>query len=293
MQPYSLFSYFFILIVFAYSTTSVKAQNKTEKKPLKIISWNIYMLPAVTALSKEVGKTQKLERAEGIVQFFKENEYDIIVWQEIFNPFARRKIKKGLDAIFPYQYGPANKAIFPRTNSGISIYSKLPLVFLEEIAYEAKAGVDAWAKKGALLMEGEWEGKTFQIVGTHLQAGAPNGNEIRKSQMEQIRDELLIPFQQENTIQIICGDMNTEKQSEQYKEMLEIFDVETYELGNSNGSTCRSDATDNEIDFIFIKGSKKLYKSISQNLVIPEIEWGSNGEKWLSDHHAIEAEIGL
>jgi hypothetical protein len=42
---------------------------------------------------------------------------------------------------------------------------------LAELDFEYCEGIDCWSRKGALLAEGEFQGQTFQILGTHLEAG--------------------------------------------------------------------------------------------------------------------------
>ncbi len=283
-----------IIFLILFSTCHIFAQNlelKNQQEPLKILSWNIYMLPAVTALSKEVGKTQKLQRTQGIVEYVKNEDFDIIVWQEIFNPFARKKLKRKLKELYPYQYGPANKAIFPKTNSGIAIFSKLPLKELAQLKFRTKKGIDAIANKGVLLMEGNWQGQTFQILGTHLQASG--SDELRLDQMKQIKT-LINEFEKDNIPQILCGDFNTRKGQTAYSKMIEVLDVPEYELQNTKGSTYRISENEkgSEIDYIFVKPNGVNTKS-QQKMLIPEIEWGKNGEKWLSDHHAIQAVINF
>lgn len=283
--------FYFIIFYFLGNTTYAQT-NKKANKPLKILSWNIYLLPAVTALSKQVGRTQKMPRTKGIIEFTKAENYDIIVWQETFNPFLRRKLKRKLKKDYPFQYGPANKAIFPKTNSGITIFSKKELKELAQIKYKSKSGIDGIANKGALLLEGKWGNKPFQILGTHLQAGGDDT--IRIEQMKQIK-ELLDKYETENTIQIICGDFNTRKKGTEYPKMIKTLDVSEYELQKSEGSTYRISESDkgSEIDYIFVKPQGTTLSKATQSLVIPEIEWGENGEKWLSDHHAIELIINF
>lgn len=271
--------------------TNPTKQDTEQNRSLKILSWNIYMLPATASLSKQIGKTYRMARTKAIVEYVKQKDFDIIVWQEAFHPFSRFQLKRKLRFLYPYQYGPANRAAFPKTNSGITIFSKIKLKLLNQIKYKAKKGIDAITNKGALLLEGKWNKQNFQILGTHLQAGSPNAPALRLQQMQQIKDELLTPFKKENVPQIICGDMNTRRKSEAYNNMIKTFDVETYTLNNTNGSTCRSNKTDNEIDYIFVKNNGLTLQKVSTKMLIPEMKWGSNGEKWLSDHHAIETTI--
>ena len=61
--------------------------------------------------------------------------------------------------------------------------SKFPLQVLGTVQYEACNGADCFAKKGALLLEGEVNSQKFQILVTHLNEGGPHW--IRQEQYKQ------------------------------------------------------------------------------------------------------------
>src|SRR5580692_5143514 len=73
---------------------------------LKIISWNIFMLP------RFVMRTGQLKRAHEIVNVLKEEDVDIIIFQEAFDTKAREIIRKGLSPYFPHESGDPPKNIF-------------------------------------------------------------------------------------------------------------------------------------------------------------------------------------
>jgi sphingomyelin phosphodiesterase len=107
------------------------------------------------------------KRAKAIVQEIPGYNYDIIVFEEAFDHQARKILRNQLRGYFPFMYGPANESSFSfRTNSGIWILSKIPLQQLEQIEFKNRFGIDALARKGAVLFEGEWQGQPFQLLGT-------------------------------------------------------------------------------------------------------------------------------
>lgn len=230
--------FFISLLVFSIFTNSTIAQkSKSEDDYLRILSWNIYMLPGITNLSKEIDKSYKRARAGQIAEVMNNSQYNVIVFQEAFFGPARRILSKKLKAKYPYQYGPVNPsgASF-KTSSGVWVVSEVPLKELATTRYRTCDGADCFAKKGAGIWEGEWKGKPFQVVGTHLNAGGPVW--IREEQFKQIRDELLQPFQKLNVPQIICGDMNTRMtRTEAYNFMIETLDVIDVPVSNERMST--------------------------------------------------------
>lgn len=91
---------------------------------------------------------------------------------------------------YPYEYGPANSGgISLRLNSGLWILCKMPLKKIDEIEFKRSSGFDAFARKGAILMEGMINNFRFQILNTHLNAG--DCDNVRASQYRQILSDLL------------------------------------------------------------------------------------------------------
>lgn len=284
----------FLLSLLFHTTYSfnLQAQNDlipipAQKDTLKIVSWNIYMLPAITRFSKEIGKAYKVPRAKAIAEVMKQQDYDIIVWQETFNNTARRMLKNQLKELYPYQYGPANhrKVTFV-TNSGITIFSKFPLTYIDEIRYSECEGIDCWARKGALMLGGEWNGHPFQIIGTHLQAGGPDS--IRAGQMKEIKHLLLRRYQKNGVPVFICGDMNTRRsKTATFNHMMDTFGVDNYKLA---GQLQRTNSN-SEIDYIFVRPNGATVKAIQKSKIFTR-SWGkASDQNWLSDHYAVEAAI--
>ena len=73
-----------------------------EMKEIKILSWNIYMLPHL-----DFKNSNKL-RAEAIAKELSQGDYSIIVFQEAFDKNARNIIREVLHENFPFFYGPVN-----------------------------------------------------------------------------------------------------------------------------------------------------------------------------------------
>ena len=112
--------------------------QQLKSSELKILSWNIYMLPYISLFNNND------QRAKKIAEKLNNSDYQIIVFQEAFSSKCRYILAKQLSENFPYQYGPANKNILPfRTNSGLWIVSKIPLNKLDEFQFSICKGFDA------------------------------------------------------------------------------------------------------------------------------------------------------
>lgn len=282
-----LFSlFFFIPETPVFSQTASAAAGKE----LKILCWNIYMLPRFAL------HTGKRKRAREIVKTLPFENYDIIVFQEAFHGDARRIIKRGLKELYPYRIGPANRRYFwIKTNSGVWMLSKIPLTQIKQIKYKDCEGFDdCFAHKGALLVEGEFEGQKFQLLGTHIQAGGPYP--VRQSQYEQIRN-LIDTYKQDGVPQILAGDFNMGKDNgEPYAEMLKTLDIEEYEPDGelkftaSSLNDIRGGKDDRLIDFIFYRPNGlsplKLIRNVKRFATkTPCFKKYCD----LSDHFAVEA----
>lgn len=268
--------------------------DTTEGAKLKVLSWNIYMLPPI------VVRKGKEERAYAIVEELKKSDYDVIVFQEAFLAKARDIISQGLDSVYKYAYGPANSSKPNiKTSSGVWVISKIPLRELGQIEFTDRVGIDKWARKGAMMLEGEFNGNTFQVLGTHLQS--ENQQPVREKQMNQIYIELISKYKNDSVPQIICGDMNTENDmKEHYCHMLNCLDaedgamttsttnieVETYDGENNELAQFYGAKKKNSLDYILLRANGKKLNSVRRYVSVMK-----KGKKHLSDHYGVVCEV--
>ncbi|MEI8087700.1 MAG: endonuclease/exonuclease/phosphatase family protein, partial [Paludibacter sp.] len=219
----------FSMIVFAQQTKAEAPIQtyKTDNNQLKVLSWNIYMLPYISLFNHNG------DRAKAIVAKLHDSDYQIIVFQEAFSSKCRNILANGLIKEFPYQYGPINNNNTPfRTNSGLWIVSKIPLSELASIQFSRSEGYDAVARKGAVLFQGNFQGAPFQLLTTHLQAD--NSSAVRGKQCAEIKEHLLNPFYRKDTPQLICGDFNIDMDdTPNYQQMLQTLDAQNGELSGT------------------------------------------------------------
>lgn len=287
-----LFLFFLLTIQEAAASPNYSFEHDSlnQESNLKVLSWNIYMLPAVAV------RPGKRDRAYAIVDELQKSDFDVIVFQEAFLPAARRIIYQGLKEKYAYNYGPANnEGISFKANSGIWVLSNTPLEILGTIQFNDCSGIDCWARKGAMLLQGEANGKKFQILGTHLQS--ENASDIREKQMDQIFVELLLKHREQNVPQIVCGDLNTESDiKEHYCAMLDCLDAEDGDM--ESVEKCTYDGVNNEIaqsygakskftlDYILLRANGAKMKTVKRFVSVMK-----KGKKHLSDHYGVICEV--
>ena len=275
-----------------YALDPESKSGEAKITELKILTWNIYMLPLCAHLHRN------WKRAEGISREIIGYHYDIIVFEEAFDNHARKIIRNQLKEVYPFIYGPANESAHSfRTNSGIWILSKIPLRQLEQIEFKNRIGIDAIARKGAVLFEGDWHGQSFQLLGTHLQNDSPDA--VRYGQCEEISEKHLRKYAKSEVPQIVCGDFNIEYEDKlNYSTMLSILEAKN---GNLNGELQTSfDEVNNKlayrkngkkqlIDYILVRNNDSI-KDITRK-VSKFKNHAHNVSTDLSDHYGIEAII--
>lgn len=259
-----------------------------SQSSLKILSYNIYTLPAIVpSLGRE-------ERATMIAELLENSDYDVIVFQEAFNINCRSIIFEKLKKNYLYSAGPGGYDVFSiKTNSGLWILSKHQILSTKFLKFKNHSGVDALARKGALMIEINYLNiKKIQIINTHLQNSGDDL--IREKQCYEIAKE----FTQQNVPQLLCGDFNIEKKSDMYLKMLKI--LKAFD-GYLEENACTYDRLNNDlkveegnvcsmIDYILYRNLNVVKQT--RKIVKFEKKWHDD-HKDLSDHYAVEAEFIL
>ncbi|MDP4239985.1 MAG: sphingomyelin phosphodiesterase [Bacteroidota bacterium] len=264
----------------------------TNPKSLKILSWNIYLLPYISLFNRNA------ERAEVIAAELRYSDYQIIVFQEVFSSKCRNILAKGLSQEFPFQYGPVNKChLSLRTSSGLWVVSKIPLTLLDKVKFSLSDGLDIIAHKGAALYQGNFQGTNFQLLATHLQAN--NSQPIRVKQCREIKEHLLNKYFDPDIPQLICGDFNIDRDDlAHYQLMLRTLEAHDGEISgdvkytyDEIGNTLMRKAMGKRrvFDYILVRNEQRIvhierkvqtfYTRIGREL------------SHLSDHYAMEADI--
>ncbi len=178
--------YFFITIVIL-NYLRVKSINIVQNtfnlipnNSIKLLTFNCQRLPYLFRPNVDIDKLML--------------EYDIICLQENFcSLFGTNKIKK-------YNCIHLSGSIYKFVDSGLTIYSKYKIEFIDFIRYNNLKNIDILSDKGFLVLKL----KDIYIVNTHLQGSYSTlENPIAQKQLKNIIDYL-------KNIEkvIICGDLN-------------------------------------------------------------------------------------
>ncbi len=274
---------------------------------LKLLSWNIQMLPRGLAKGKA-------KRAKAIVEELKRNNYDVVVFQELFYARSRKILSRGLKEAFPHQTPVLNKKTFSlKLNGGVMLFSKYPITDIKQICYTRKSGPDRLSRKGALLAELALKEKTIQVVGTHLQAFGKK--EIMYAQYNQLLDELLNPNERTGVPQIICGDFNTLKKIPEilptdlpanFEERIASYEVMIKTLQAKDGDIhgeqqFTMDRPYNDLctsrkqyrlllDYFLIRGNESQAYIHQRKIIVSKYAWHKN-HRDLSDHYGLMAVV--
>ena len=270
-----------VFLLFFFHSLMILAQGSDT---LRVLSWNIHMLPG-----NIYHATKKVKRAHLLAEEILKREDDIVIFQEAFHYRTRRIIKNKLKDRFSYIYKPINfRFLSLKTNGGVWVVSKLKLQEKATIRFDSASGSSKWARKGAVLFEGYVGENFFQLIGTHT-----NGGSVNNSQFREIRDELLIPFEVKQVPQLICGDLNCAMtNSSKYLKMLEILAAKDFP--NKEGFNYSNHEKTDVIDYILIKTNGANIKQIDKKIILIGNDWKVGKRKYpetvgLSDHMPLES----
>ena len=213
-----------VSVLLAVCAASVAAEPARDGVPVRMLTWNIQMLPTlVAAYSEDLQKMQE-ERLPWIIEFLSKADYDVVCLQEVLDPILTPQIIDGMKKTYPYIVEP-QKEPGVLLSSGVMFAAKFPIKLAAFACYKNAAGDDALASKGCTLVEGEKDGVKFQMAGTHLQAGH---HEIRSTQYIEMGERVLRPNRHEGVPQFLMGDFNTGRDGEdreRYAALLKATDM--------------------------------------------------------------------
>ncbi len=276
-------------------TSSLVAQTTPPtSNQLKLVSWNIQLLPRSFSLfSNALRKKQRL-RTPWIIEHCLQAEYDVLVFQEVFDRPLSKKIQRELSAAYPYQVKPLRKA-GRLTSSGILIVSKWPIERIGATVYPKGVHEDGFAAKGCTVVQLNKEGKSLYIAGTHLQAGNSDAAKAQRSIQYRAIKTLLDETTNDSLPLIVTGDMNTRRQApEAYQEMLRVLAVEDQPLDEERPYTIDIQNTWNpnghnqQLDYVLLRSQKSALTIVEQKILRVQKKWKEQTLD-LADHYGIVA----
>jgi len=269
-------------------------------KEVKVLSYNIYMLPKIA------GNTGQKPRTKALIDVFKSSSYDVLLLQEVFIDKLRDELIAGLKEKYPYVAGPPGDDGLFSEDGGAMVFSRFPILLQKIIVYSNCKGIDCKSDKGAVWAELDLgDGRRMQVISTHAQSEDGTAEQdIRFSQYQQVVDSLLKPYKTPGVPQVLGGDMNTNRYDvEYYARMEEILTmIDTHLPGNEkaytyHGAVCdlvkKSNVTHNQfLDYIFFAPNGSSISVAKSGVVRPQAQW-SDKHKDLSDHFAFEAHLKI
>nr|WP_241955230.1 sphingomyelin phosphodiesterase [Staphylococcus chromogenes] len=236
----------FCLLIFSFS-----AQAAASFPSLRITTHNVYFMPQ--ALYPNWGQMQ---RADLIAEAPYIQNNDVIILNELFDRQATNQLQSRLRQEYPYQtpvlgnkddrwddaHGYIHNAKV--SNGGVGIVSRYPIARQEQHIYAQGHGADAMAKKGFVYVKIIKQGQPIHIIGTHLQAdnggsSSAKDAEVRARQMAEIHQFIEEKHIPKNEMVLIGGDLNVQKGSQEYQDMLSNLNVSapTYQGHNATWDT--------------------------------------------------------
>ena len=287
------------------------SQASEPTRKLRVLTWNIWMMPRWTFQSPH-----NKARAEAIGLELGKETFDIICFEKAFDGGARTILKRMLRAQYPFMYGPANSHFGIKINSGVWILSKFALTDYREIQFRNTAGIEWFARKGALELKGTFQGIRFRIIVTHLQGeeGSQSTREhqrVRDLQVKQIQKELICSDTSDAPL-IVAGDFDTPRMSSKDgKQETASYRLILDALGVVNGPAYRITLDDDravndlaisntgrtdELDYIFLHRdiSGRTPTATWQRRIFRRSGWdGKRGRQDLSYRYSVAATIDL
>lgn len=236
--------------------------NSYNIKKIKMLTYNVQRLPYYFRPLLDIDNLM--------------NMYDIICLQENFcSILGLNQHNYGYNCIIP------SGSLYKIANSGLTIYSKLPIQYIDFINYTNLTSVDKISDKGFLIIKVN----DMYIINTHLQASYNIDNNFVNEAMSQLNK--IITYCSLMDKIVICGDFNIDLQSININNYNKIVtDIPTHwdkmDSNYKNNSSCFE-----------IEGYHPFYfdGGFYKNLSINNIKTVSHDK--YSDHLGVEFIINL
>ncbi len=185
--------------------------SRRSSLPLRVGTFNTQLLPYMTSCRS---------RARSIAERIIERRYDLIGLSEVFSRRARRELLECLSPEYPYGVWYLGTRSRLRLDSGLMVFSKLPLDDLTHVRefvpahgmggmacasegaccvkfdeYRERCGIDGLATKGCAYVRVRVDGHALHVFLTHMQASYLNHSarrylktvDVREAQIRQMR----------------------------------------------------------------------------------------------------------
>lgn len=252
----------------------------------KIVSYNVKMLPKVCNALSEKNQISQQNRLNYLIEFLKNESFDVINLQEVFDPKAVAQIKEALMDQYPYCIKPSKKGI--GFSNGLMVLSKFPIENTKTIFFQKLKFFDFFASKGAISYHVQIEDQMIGIINTHLQSDY-NPLTASNTRIHQLKDiHLLMSSSKSTSSFILAGDFNFQKQSKEYQYLskLSIFDpIPSKVFKTFCGMKNNNDSNAIQLDYFFT--NQTFIANFDTWIKILE---GKKNEMHISDHRPLVLE---
>jgi endonuclease/exonuclease/phosphatase family metal-dependent hydrolase len=183
------------------SATPTPPDDGAPGTTLDVLTFNAFLRPFLPERQNE-----RMELMAGELA-----GYDVLLLQELFSDWHRRKLLRALEDDYPHQSRVLGHDRGLGQDGGVVIVSKWPIELEFQRLFGALcAGKDCFAEKGVLYARINKQGRRFHVFATHLQSGADNA-ELRAAQLAGIKDlidRMRLPADEPV---LIGGDLNVDR----------------------------------------------------------------------------------
>ncbi|MFK7796802.1 MAG: sphingomyelin phosphodiesterase [Aureispira sp.] len=269
-------------------------QRPIAAQQLKVLSWNVQLLPRSFSMFSKALRKKQAVRTPWIIAHCQQADYDVIVFQEVFDKPLSKQLQAALLASYPYQVQPLKQS-GRLTSSGILIVSKWPIQKVGAVVYPKGAHEDAWAAKGCTIVELQQGENAVYIAGTHLQAGGSNAAKTQRALQYQSIKTVLDMVTNDSLAIVLAGDLNTRK-SERfvYSNMLDTLNMQDKPLDEERPYTIDLNNTWNigglnqQLDYILLRPQQSRLQLQQQKLLRLQKKWKEQPMD-LADHYGVIA----
>jgi hypothetical protein len=207
---------------------------KTTKNRLRLLTYNIWMLPNFLTKVTNVSHS-KQDRSIRIIYELLKHDPDVIVFTEAFDNSTREFIVRTLREHGFYYETPCLGMIDPKAalNGGIIIVSRYQIINTEQQVFKSACDDDSLANKGILYVEIAYNKARIHIFGAHMQAwNTYNCMKVREQQLAQLKEmsDKLSQNSNMNDIILYIGDFNINRydnlSTAEYDKMLTLLDAD-------------------------------------------------------------------
>ena len=145
--------YLYLLCQFFIVPNELKATKATENDTIKIVSWNIKMVPKVLGLFTKSARKKQKDRAPRIIQYLNNTDFDIVILQELFDQSISKKFSQDLSINYPYILSPIKEGFTLKITSGVMILSKYPYELIAHEIFNVSKKTDNSAQKACSLIK--------------------------------------------------------------------------------------------------------------------------------------------